>query len=323
MPKLIYITRRIPEVGITALKNKGYLIDVGEKEEAPAKEEIISALSKKVYDGVVTFLTDPIDAEIFNACPSAKIYAQFAMGFDNIDVKEAAKRSIIITNTPGVSSRAVAEHTVALALALSLRLVEGDKYVRDKKYTSWMPYLLIGSDLTGKTVGLIGVGNIGSEVAGILRNGFNCKIIYTDVNRNTRLEEKCDAKFTDQETVFKESDIVSLHVPLLDPTRHLVNAKTLAMMKKTAFLINTSRGPVVEESALVEALKNGMIRGAGLDVFEFEPKISEELMTLPNIVMTPHIASARESVRNKMAEVVANNLIAFFETGKAINPAQV
>lgn len=323
MSKSIYVTRRIPDNGIQLMLEKGYVVDVGEKEEAPSKEEIIHALSQKPYDGIVTLLTDPIDKDIFDTCETLKIVAQYSVGFNNIDIEEAHKRAIVVTNTPGSSSRAVAEQAVALMLALTTRTREGDAYVRAGKYTSWSPYLLNGTDLTGKTIGILGGGAIGQEVASMLYFGFDCPIIYSDMRENKIFEEKFHAKFVDKETLLKTSDIVSLHVPLLPSTTHLINKESLQLMKKDAFLINTSRGPVVDEAALVQALKEGVIRGAGLDVYEFEPKQSDGLIDLENVVLTPHIASARDSVRIKMAEIVGQNIVSFFETGKGISEVKI
>jgi glyoxylate reductase len=323
MSKLIYVTRRIPENGIEIMKAKGYSIDVGAKEDAPTKDELIEALKQKPYDGVISFLTDPIDKDIFDACPTAKIFAEYSVGFNNIDVKEATARGIVITNTPGSSSRAVAEQAVALMLTLTTRTMEGDLYMRAGKYNGWSPYLLNGTDLTGKTIGLLGGGAIGFEVASILHFGFNCPIIYNDIKENESFRDKFNAKFVDRETVLRESDIVSLHVPLMESTHHLINKEALHMMKKDAYLINTARGPVVDEVALTEALKDGTIKGAGLDVYEFEPHVTAGLLELDDVVLTPHIASARESVRVKMAEIVGNNIVAFFETGTALNPVKI
>lgn len=323
MSKLIYITRRISNSGIQLLKDKGYTIDIGEKEEAPTKDELRNILSQKPYDAVISFLTDKIDGDIFDVCPTANIFAQYSVGFDNVDVVEAKKRNIVVTNTPGCASVAVAEHTVALILSLTTRTIEGDLFMREGKYKGWHPELLIGTDLSGKTIGIVGSGAIGSNVASMLHNGFNCPILYTDIKRNFIMEESCGATFVDKETLFKTSDIVSLHIPLLSSTHHFVDKELLSKMKSTAFIINTSRGPVIDEVALVDALKRDVIRGAGLDVFEFEPDLTAELNTLPDIVLTPHIASARESVRQKMAEICAQNVISFFETGKALNEVQI
>lgn len=320
MSKLIYITRSIGEVGIQIMKDNGYMVDVGTTVDAPPKEELIKVLSQKPYDALVSFLTDPIDKEIFDACKTLKIVAQYSVGFNNINLEDAKERRIVVTNTPGCSSRAVAEHAVALMLSLTTRATEGDEYIRSGKFTGWSPTLLNGVDLSGKTIGIFGGGSIGQEVASILHFGFNCPIVYSDIKENDFFKEKLNATFLSKEDLLKVSDIVSLHVPLLPSTKHLINKEALQSMKKDAFLINTSRGPVIDEVSLVEALKNGVIKGAGLDVFEFEPVITEGLEDMPDVVLTPHIASSRASVRAEMSKMVGQNVVNFFEKGEAINP---
>jgi len=319
MTKQIYITRKIPEAGLKLLREKGILFDMGTSKVPPTKKEIIKALKKKPYDGVISFLTDEINKDVFDACPTARVYANFSVGFNNIDVNEASKRGIEVGNTPGTANTAVAEHTVALMLALTTRITEGDRYMRSGKYKGWDPDLLIGTDLKGKTIGLIGVGAIGTEVAKILHYGFGSNVIYSDISPNPILEQITGPTRKETAEVLREADIVSLHVPLLPSTKHLINKESLATMKSSAFLINTARGPVVEEKALVIALQNGVIRGAGLDVYEFEPKLSKGLSKLSNVVLTPHIASARQSARDMMAEIAAKNIISALETGKVIN----
>ncbi len=321
MNKKIYITRRIPEVGLSILREKGVRFDMGINTLPPSKKYIKKMLSKYPYDGVISFLTDQIDAEIFNVCPNAKVFANFSVGFNNIDLEEAKKRNIEVSNTPGTSGTAVAEHAIALMFALTTRLVEGDTFVRKGKFKGWDPELLVGTDMKGKTIGLIGVGDIGSQVAIMLHNGFGINILYSDIKQNTELEKNTNAIKKETKDIFKEADIISLHVPLLPSTTHIVNKETLSTMKKTAFLINTSRGPIIDEKALVYALKRGIIAGAGLDVYEFEPKLTKGLSRLSNVILTPHIASARSSTRNMMAEMVAKNIISVFETGKVINSA--
>ncbi len=319
MTKHIYITRKIPEAGLKLLKENGISFDMGESKLPPTKKEIIKILKKKPYDGVISFLTDTIDTEIYDACPTSKIFANFSVGFNNIDLEAAKKKGIEVSNTPGTSNTAVAEHTVALMMALTTRLVEGDKYMRSGKYKGWDPELLVGTDLKEKVIGIIGGGAIGVEVAKILHEGFGSSIIYSDVVSNPTIEKEEHAIRKETADILKEADIISLHVPLLPSTTHMINKESLNTMKKTAFLINTSRGPVIDENALVEALKNKTIRGAGLDVFEFEPKLARGLAKLDNVVLTPHIASARETARNLMAEIAAKNIISVLEGGKAIN----
>jgi len=319
MTKLIYITRRIPISGLKILEENNVVYDMGTNSLPPTKKELIKQLKKKPYDGIISFLTDEIDSEIFDACPSIKVVANFSVGYNNINLEEAKKRNIGVSNTPGTSAIAVAEHTVALMMALTTRLVEGDRFVRNGKFKGWDPELLVGTDLRGKTIGLIGSGEIGTKVTEMLHNGFGISILYFDPITNENLEKNFGAIKKETNEILREADIISLHVPLLPSTKHLINKEALSMMKKTSFLINTSRGPVVDENALVEALKGGTIKGAGLDVFEFEPKLAKGLGKLDNVILTPHIASSRSICRDMMSEAVAKNIVAVFSNGSVIN----
>ncbi|MBU1159575.1 D-glycerate dehydrogenase [Patescibacteria group bacterium] len=310
----IYVTRIIPEGGINKLKDKGYEVDINPEDKVLSKQELVSALKQNPYDAVLCLLTDAIDGEIFDAVPSAKIFANYAVGYNNINIQEAKKRNIIITNTPGVLTETVAEHTFALMLAISHRVSEADRFTRAGKYKGWGPMLLLGSDLSHKILGVVGLGRIGSRVAYHGAKGFDMKVIYYDVNRNEEFEKEFNAEFkSNVNDVLKEADYVSIHVPLLDSTKHLINQQRLSIMKPTAYLINTSRGPVVDEIALVEALKNKTIKGAALDVFEKEPELMPGLADLENVILTPHIASATEETRSKMSEMAADNIIAALE----------
>jgi len=319
MSKQIYITRRIPEAGLKLLREKGIEYNMGTSKLPPSKKDLIKILKKKPYDGVISFLTDSIDKDVYDACPTAKIFANFSVGFNNINLEIAKSRGIEVSNTPGTSDTAVAEHTIALMLALTTRLVEGDRYMRSGKYKGWDPELLVGTDMKGKTIGLVGGGAIGGEVARIFHNGFGANIIYCDVVENKKLEGETGAIKKEFEELIKTADIISLHCPFLPSTNHMINKEVLSMMKPTAFLVNTARGPIIDEQALVEALKNKRLRGAALDVFEFEPKLVKGLSKLENVIITPHIASARETARNMMAEIAVKNIISVFETGKALN----
>ncbi|PIZ71976.1 MAG: D-glycerate dehydrogenase, partial [Candidatus Portnoybacteria bacterium CG_4_10_14_0_2_um_filter_44_20] len=275
----------------------------------------------KGADAVLALLTDKINAEFFDAAgPQLKIVANYAVGYDNIDLPEAKKRGIIVTNTPDVLTESVAEHAIALMFALAHRIVESDQFMRDGKYAGWAPMLFLGNDMAGKTVGLVGLGRIGSTVAKRLKQGFDMKIMYFDVHRNEDLEKEYGLVYADLETVLRKADFVSIHVPLLPATRHLIGEAQLKMMKKGAYLINTSRGPIVDEKALVEVLKNGVIRGAGLDVYEEEPKMAPGLAELDNVVITPHTASATEETRGAMSELAAKNIIEVLEGREAITP---
>ena len=307
----IYVTRKIPEAGIKKLKDKGYEIDINPEDKVLSKKELIKALKKKPYDAVLCLLTDKIDGEIFGSVPSAKIFANYAVGFDNINLKDAKEKNVVITNTPGVLTETVAEHAFTLMLSIAHRIAEADKFTKDGKYKGWGPMLLLGNDLSHKTLGIIGLGRIGSRVAYHAVKGFDMKVFYYDVNRNEDFEKELQALYkSNVEDVLKESDFISIHVPLLDSTRHLINKERLNMMKPTAYLINTSRGPIIDEKALVEALENKTIKGAALDVFENEPELASGLAKLDNVILTPHIASATEETRSKMAEMTAENIIA-------------
>jgi len=306
----IYITRKIPDSGINKLKEKGYEVDINPEDKVLSKEELISALKTKPYDAVLCLLTDKIDTEILEAAPQAKIFANYAVGYNNVDVKTAKEKNILISNTPGVLTETVAEHTFALMLAISHRIAEADKFTKDGKYQGWSPTLLLGTDLSRKTLGIIGLGRIGARVAYHAKNGFDMDVIYYDVNKN----EDVDIKYKENmEDVLREADFVSIHVPLLDSTHHLISAEKLKMMRNSAYLINTSRGPIIDEKALVKALENKDIKGAALDVFEEEPKLAEGLADLDNVILTPHIASATEETRSKMSEMTAENIIATLE----------
>src|SRR3989344_6749541 len=244
--KNVFITRKIPKSGIDILKEKGYSVDVSEKDRPLTKPEIIEVLKSKPYDAVLTLLTDIIDAEVMDIAKTVKIYANFAIGFDNLNVVEAKNRGIYITNTPGGGADRVAEHTWALILALTCRVVEGDKFVREGKYVGWDPMIFHGTKLSGKMLGIIGTGRIGADVVHRALHGFNMKVVYFDIIRNKDLEDKYGAVFMETpEEVLKISDIVSVHVPLTPQTRHLINGERLKLMKPTAFLVNTARGPIV------------------------------------------------------------------------------
>lgn len=308
----VFVTRAIPEAGPNLLGAAGHTVIVSPKDGALTKSELVAALKAHNPDAVLCLLTDKIEGDVLDAAPQAKIFANYAVGFDNLDVKAATERGVTLTNTPGVLTDSVAEHTVALIFAITKRIAEADRFTRAGKYTGWAPLLLLGSDLRGKTLGIVGGGRIGSRVLEIMGRGVGMRCIYYDIKRSEELEKATGAEFcASAEEVLHEADVVSIHVPLLDSTRHLINADRLRTMKPTAYLINTSRGPIVDEAALVEALKNGTIRGAALDVYENEPTLAPGLAALDNVILTPHTASATEETRSKMSEIAAQNIIAF------------
>jgi len=307
----VYVTRELPERGMKIIKER-FDAEVWPEYGPPPKQVIIE--KARNVDALVTLLSDKIDAEVFDAAPSLKIIAQMAVGYDNIDVEEATRRGIYVTNTPGVLTETTADFTWALMMAVARRVVEADRYVREGKWkVGWHPSMLLGRDVYGATLGIVGAGRIGTAVARRAKC-FNMKILYYDVVPNPQLEKETGAKFVDLDTLLKESDFISIHVPLTKETYHLINAEKLKLVKKTAYLINTARGPIVDEKALYEALKEGRLAGAALDVFEQEPTpIDNPLLKLDNVVVAPHIASASYETRSRMAEMVAENLVAFFE----------
>lgn len=310
----IYVTRNIPDIGLNMLREKGHELFINPKNKILNKKELIKELGRGSYDGVLCLLTDTIDKDVLESSSSVKIFSNYAVGFNNIDVVEANRRGVTITNTAGVSSDSVAEHTVAMIMALASRIVEADKFTRKGKYTGWDPMLFLGQDLDGKKLGILGAGRIGIRAAHMLSRGLGMEVHYYDVKRNEDFEREYGAVFhSTPEEILASVDVVSIHVPLLDSTKHLINKERLSLMKKTAYLVNTSRGPVVKEDDLVWALKNNIIAGAAIDVFENEPKLAKGLDKLDNVILTPHIASSTIKTRNEMSTVAAQNLIDFFE----------
>jgi glyoxylate reductase len=317
MPKpKIYVTRELPERGLKIIKEH-FDTEVWPEYAPPPKRVIIE--KAKTVDALATLLSDKIDAEVFDAAPKLKIVAQMAVGFDNIDIPEATKRGIYVTNTPEVLTDTTADFAWALLLAVARRVVEADKYVRSGRWkVGWHPMMLQGRDVHDATLGIIGAGRIGFAVAK-RATGFNMKVLFYDVVPRPEME-KMGAKKVDMDTLLRESDFVSIHVPLMKETYHLINEEKLKLMKKTAYLINNSRGPVIDEKALYQALKEGKIAGAALDVFEQEPtSVDNPLLKLDNVVVAPHISSASYETRSRMAEMVAENLVAFFKGEKPPN----
>ena len=306
MAKLtVLVTRSIPSVGIDLLK-KYFLVEVY-KGRGPIPRRVLLSKVKRC-DALLSLLTEKIDKEILDAGVRLKVVANYAVGVDNIDVEYARSKGIVVTNTPGVLEEAVAEHTFALLFSLGRRILEADAFVRAHKYKYWDPMLLLGTQFSGKTLGLMGLGHIGEAVA-IRAHGLKMKIVYHDVVRHRDLEMKVGARYVKSEELLRSSDFVSLHVPLLSSTRHLISTRELSMMKRTALLINTARGPVIDEEALVLAIKAKKIAGAALDVFEFEPRVSRQLLSLQNVILTPHIASGTLEAREMMADIAARNII--------------
>jgi glyoxylate reductase len=307
MKERVFVTRRIPDKGLDQIRAE-FEATVWVKDDPPSKAEIIKGATG--CTGLVTLLSDPIDAGLMNSLPSLRVIAQCAVGYDNIDVQNATERNIAVTNTPGILTETTADLTWALILATCRRVPEADRYVRNGHWrVAWDPMMLLGRDIFGSTLGIIGAGRIGSAVAR-RACGFSMKILYHSRSRNEEIESDLNASRTDLETLLQESDIISIHVPLTDDTQGMIGIDELRMMKPSAILVNTSRGPVIDEYALTQALETGLIAGAGLDVFSDEPiPMDSGLLKLDNVVLLPHIGSASIDTRNKMAEMCARNLI--------------
>ena len=278
--------------------------------ERPPRDEVLRRVKDK--EGLVCLLTEKVNEEFLRSAPKLRIASNVAVGFDNIDVDACTKRGIAVTNTPGVLDETTADFAWTLLMTVARRVAEGELLARSGNWKGWNLDQLCGADVWGKTLGIVGFGRIGRSVAR-RASGFQMKIIYTDAVRvSEEVEKSLNGEFRDMNSLLAESDFISLHVPLLPETRGLFDAPKLFRMKPTAFLINTSRGPVVEEAALVTALENNKIAGAALDVFENEPFIHPGLKR-PNVVLTPHIASASIETRTKMASMAANNIVAVFK----------
>ncbi len=307
--KNVYVTRRIPDRGIKMLEDAPEIgtLEINPDDRVLTRAELLEKI--KGRDAVLCLLTDGIDGEVLDTASDAVVFANYAVGFNNIDIPAATERGVPITNTPGVLTDATATHTWALMLAVTRRVVEGDKYSRAGKYKGWGPLLLLGGDITGATLGLVGAGRIGYEVAKRAM-GFRMKVIYADPFKNEKLEKDCGAKQVSLDELMKTADFVSIHALLNDDTHHLVGEKELALMKPSAYIVNCARGPILDEAALAATLKAGKIAGAALDVYEKEPEMHADLIGLDNVVLAPHTASATLETRSRMAEIAATNLIA-------------
>jgi glyoxylate reductase len=303
------VSRRIPDEGLNRILEAADA-DVWPDELPPPRDELLRRVEGK--DGVLALLTDRVDAEFFDrAGPQLKVVSNYAVGFDNIVVPEATRRRVPVGNTPGVLTDTTADLAWTLLMAAGRRVVEGDRYVHDGRWKTWGPMLLLGTDVSGSTLGIVGFGRIGQAMARRAK-GFGMTVLYHDVQQlPDSVTGPLGATYTDLDELFQRSDFVSLHTNLTDETRHMVNEARLRQMKPTSVLVNTSRGPVVDQKALYRALSEGWIMAAGLDVTDPEPMpVDEPLLTLPNIIVVPHIASGSRATRAKMAEMAADNLLA-------------
>lgn len=302
----IFVTRKIPGSALERLK-EGNEVVISSFDRVLTAQEIIE--NGKNADALLTLLTDKITADLLDQLPTVKVISNYAVGFDNIDLEAATKRGIVVTNTPSDEvNEAVAEFAWSSMLALSRRIVEADEYGRKGAYHGWEPDMFLGRDVYGKTLGIVGLGRIGTNMAR-RAIGFKMKVLYTQRTRDEEKEKELGIEYSDLDNLLKSSDYVSLHVPLTNDTHHLLNEENLKLMKPTAYLINTARGPVVEEHSLAKALREGRIAGAALDVHENEPQMNPEMMQMENTILTPHIASATVEVREKMTSQAVDNII--------------
>jgi len=308
----VFITRRIPDAGLDIL-SEHVSLTIFEEDRQIARQEIIERIGD--VDGMICLLSDPIDKEVIEAGKKLKVISAYAVGYNNIDIEAARNRGIVVTNTPGVLTDATADIAFALMIAAARRIAESDAWMRTHEFEGWAPKFFLGVDLVGKTLGIIGAGRIGAALAKRAYAGFDMKIAYHGRNRNPEFESKFNAQFMPLNDLLAASDFVSIHTPLTPETHHLIGEQELALMKPTAVLVNTARGPVVDEQALIRCLQEQRIFGVGLDVYEHEPAVPRELKELPNAVILPHIGSASFQTRDRMAGITANNCLAVLDGG--------
>jgi glyoxylate reductase len=313
----VYVTRVIPEEGLK-LVEAAASVEVWPEEGPPPREVLLEKV--RDVDGLLCLLTDRIDAELLDRAPRLRVVSNLAVGYDNIDVPACTARGIRLGNTPGVLTETTADLAFALLMATARRIVEAERFLRDGKWKTWSPMLLTGRDVHHATLGIVGMGRIGYEMAK-RAHGFDMTVLYADVRPHEAAERDYGARRLPLDELLAQSDFVTIHTPLLPETRGLIGAEALARMKPTAILVNTSRGPVVDQAALYEALKNGVIAGAGLDVFEVEPlPMDSPLLTLENVVLAPHIGSASIATRTRMSVLAAENLVAGLRGENLPNP---
>jgi glyoxylate reductase len=318
-PKVL-VTRRVPPPAVERLKRAGFTVEVIEQDNPPGRAVLLSRLGGVA--GLITMLSERVDIELLEAAgPALRVVANFAVGTDNIDLAACRERGVRVTNTPDVLTDATADLAWALILSVARRVVEGDALVRTGTWTGWAPLQLLGLQLTGATLGIVGAGRIGTAV-GLRSQGFGMNVLYVDEQRNAVLEERVGARRVQLRELLPVADVLTLHLPLTPASRHVLGAPQLAALKPTAILINTARGPIVDETALVAALRKGQIAGAGFDVYEHEPRLTPGLMELPNVVLLPHLGSAATATRQRMSEMVAENVRAVLEGREPPNPVK-
>jgi len=314
MPK-IYVTRQLPGNAVQTIQDKGYDVEVNPDDKVVDRSVLLEKV--KGCDAVLSLLNDKMDAELMDACgPQLKVISNYAVGYNNIDLEAATQREIRVTNTPGVLTSATADSGIALMFATARRIAEADRFTRAGKFDGWAPNLFLGMQVTGKTLGIVGCGRIGQDLGLKMHKGFDMDIIYADRSEKPEFEKETGAKQVEFDDLCREADFICISTVYVPETHHLIDESKFALMKKSAIIFNIARGPIIKEKALVEALKEGKIFGAGLDVYENEPTLEPGLADLDNVVLLPHIGSAEQAVREEMGHIAARNLIAVLEGQK-------
>lgn len=313
----VYITRELPKIAFKLLKQNKISFDYYKIDQPIPRKLLLNKI--KNCEALISLLTEKIDQEVIDQMPRCKIISNYAVGYNNIDIEYAKRKKIIVTNTPDVLTESTADLTMSLVLACARRISEGERLLRQGKYKGWKPKLLLGMELKGKNFGIFGAGRIGRAVAKRARS-FGTNILYTDQKQNKNLEKELGAKKVSIKSLLQRSDILSVHLPLNNDTFHYLNREKLNHLKKNSILINTSRGEVIDERALISLLKRNRIRAVGLDVFKNEPKLNPELLKFPNVIVLPHLGSATKEARDGMAELAVRNVINVIRGKPPITP---
>ena len=313
----VFVTRKIPDAGIRILREAGYDVNVYDDIEPLSREIFLNKIEN--IDALIPMLSENVDKEAMDRAVKLKIIANYAVGYNNIDINYANTKKIFVTNTPNVLTEATADLTWALILSVTKRIPEADQFVRQGKFKGWEPLLMLGDDVSGKTLGIIGAGRIGQAVGSRAR-GFKMNVLYYSPSEKKQFEHQIGVRRCEFDELIQKADILTIHCPLNEKTHHMINSENIYNFKKGAFIINTSRGPVIDEKALAQALESGHLGGAGLDVYEFEPEINSTLLKLKNVILLPHIGSATRDTRSAMACMAANNVKAVLNGNKPLNP---
>ena len=306
--KVLVTYRNLPGAGLIERLQERFEVRIHENDGYMSREDLLHAVMD--VDGLVSMLSERVDAELMDRAPVLKVVSNYAVGYNNIDVDAATSRGIMITNTPGVVTDATADLAWAILMGIARDVCQVDRFVRSGEWKEWRPEMFVAADITGATLGIIGLGRIGQAMAK-RAEGFDMHVLYSDVSRAApEVEQRCGAEFVSLDDLLRRSDFVTIHVPLSADTHHLIDARALSLMKPTAYLINTARGPIVDEPALVDVLRNGSIAGAALDVYEHEPKLADGLAELENVILIPHLGANSRRTRDRMASMTADNMIA-------------